>query len=65
MKGAYLMTIQIQPPAFEAFLMVLLVASILSNPNQDGVNPSFAANHAAEYLKGIKKVLEQERGTDD
>lgn len=59
------MTIQIQSPDFEALLMMLLVAGILSNPNQDGMNPSFAANHAAEYLKGIKKVLEQERGTDD
>lgn len=65
MKGAYLMTIQIQPPAFEAILMALLVAGILSNPDQGGVNPSFAAKPAAEYLKAIKKVLEQERGADD
>ncbi|MFZ1567594.1 MAG: hypothetical protein WAT29_02140 [Thiolinea sp.] len=59
------MTIQIQPPDFEALLMALLVAGILSHPDQSGVNPSFAAKHAHDYLKGIKKVLEQERGEGD
>lgn len=59
------MTTQIQPLDFEAILITLLVAGILSNPDQGGVNPSFAAKTAAEYLKGIKQVLEQERGKGD
>lgn len=59
------MTNHIQPPDFEVLVMALLVAGILSNPNQSGVTPSFATKHATEYLKAIKKVLEQERGKDD
>lgn len=59
------MTIQIQPFDVDAFLMVLLVNSLLQTPAYKGEKPDLVARQAYEYLKGIRKVLERERGTDD